>query len=57
MKKETLREKIVRLTKEYAECEDEQLCKKLKRQIQFLKSIYPDTETQSLGNLMSKRDG
>lgn len=57
MKRETLREKIVRLSKEHAECTDERLRIRLKRQIDVLKGLYTPTEPQSLGDIISGGNG
>lgn len=53
MKRESLRDKIVRLSKELSECEDKSLQKKLRAEIAKLKSYYKPSEPESLGNLIN----
>jgi hypothetical protein len=57
MKKETLRDKIVRLSKEHAECTDEKTRNRLRRQIDILKGLYTPSEPQSIGDLISGKNG
>jgi len=52
MKRESLRDKIVRLSKELSECEDKGQQKKLRNEIDRLKGYYKPTEPKSLGNLI-----
>jgi hypothetical protein len=47
-----LRDQIVWLSKEIAECTDEKVRKKLKRQMAILKGELPPTEPTSIGDLM-----
>jgi hypothetical protein len=49
---ETLRDKIVRLSKELSERTDEAERRKLKRRIALLKELLTPTEPKSLGDLM-----
>lgn len=48
----TLRDRIVDLSKELAECTDESTRRKLKRQIALLKEQMSPTEPKRLGDLM-----
>ena len=53
MKRESLRDKIVRLSKELAECEDEFTRIKLRNQISYLKALLEPSEPSTLSDIIS----